>query len=1006
MDAAPHADERAIRVFVSSTFRDMQAERDELVKRVFPRIRRMCEQRGVRWSEVDLRWGVTDEQKAEGAVLPICLAEIERTRPYFIGLLGQRYGWVPDELPPQLVDSLGWLTDDAGRSVTELEILHGVLNDPDAAGHAYFYLRDPAWIDTLPADARADFVEESPTGAQRLAELRARVGASGHPSTVYRDPVELGELVLADLQALVDRRYPADEPVDSLAGADALHAAFGRARFGGDVERPTLAAGLDRHAAGGGPPLLVTGAPGSGGSSASTRWAWAWGAAHDDARVILHHVDADTAASDHRALVARLVHALTGTAEDLDGADPPALRAALGRAFRATSSPTVVVIDNADRLDDVDGAPDLRWLPSDVPANVRVVVTATGDRPLATFEHRGWPVLTVPPLTDAERRQVTVSALAAGAKALDADNLDALVAAPSTGNARFLRTVVDELRQHGDHFTLRPLIDRLTSAATLDDLLEMVLARYEHDFDRDRPGLTRDVFTAIWAAHRGLAESELLELLAPADAPQLPPAAWAPLHLAAEHGLVTRGGLLGFAHPDLRRAVEDRYLPGEDDRRAAHARLAAFFAARPLSARVTDELGWQYADAGDLEGLRATLADLAFVELAYSRQPANVRRLWSRLAGTGDELVTGMLAAYEPVLADPAAYDRPAPDGGPRQLVWGVARLLGDAGAQRAALELQRHLVTAARVHPAASTDTPGGDGRLRAALVNLGAAQLAQGELRDAETTLREAVDRGRAAGTDRTLVAALGNLATVRRDLGDAREATTLFAEEQALCRALDDEYGLQASLGNEAQLLRQLGRSDDAMARLREQERICRDLADPAAVARALAGQAAVLGDGGDLAAATALTEQQVAVTREQGDVRGLAEALLNLTVNRTQLLDHAGADAAGAEAEQLARRLADPALLARILVARASDLAGRGDWPNAERVAREAELTARDGGADQLVPKALGIVGTSRRELGDLAGSRGAHEAELAIASATGDEAATANAQINLGNVAIA
>jgi hypothetical protein len=53
----------------------------------------MCEQRGVAWSEVDLRWGVTDEQKAEGAVLPICLAEIDRSRPYFLGLLGQRYGW-------------------------------------------------------------------------------------------------------------------------------------------------------------------------------------------------------------------------------------------------------------------------------------------------------------------------------------------------------------------------------------------------------------------------------------------------------------------------------------------------------------------------------------------------------------------------------------------------------------------------------------------------------------------------------------------------------------------------------------------------------------------------------------------------------------------------------------------------------------------------------------------------------------------------------------------------
>jgi hypothetical protein len=80
--------DRVIRVFVSSTFADMHAEREELVKRVFPELRRRCDSRGVVWSEVDLRWGVTDEQKAEGKVLPICLAEIQKCRPYFIGLLG------------------------------------------------------------------------------------------------------------------------------------------------------------------------------------------------------------------------------------------------------------------------------------------------------------------------------------------------------------------------------------------------------------------------------------------------------------------------------------------------------------------------------------------------------------------------------------------------------------------------------------------------------------------------------------------------------------------------------------------------------------------------------------------------------------------------------------------------------------------------------------------------------------------------------------------------------
>lgn len=47
----PAPGRRVVRVFVSSTFRDMQAEREELIKRVFPRLRRMCEPRGSAWGE-------------------------------------------------------------------------------------------------------------------------------------------------------------------------------------------------------------------------------------------------------------------------------------------------------------------------------------------------------------------------------------------------------------------------------------------------------------------------------------------------------------------------------------------------------------------------------------------------------------------------------------------------------------------------------------------------------------------------------------------------------------------------------------------------------------------------------------------------------------------------------------------------------------------------------------------------------------------------------------------
>lgn len=90
---------RVIRVFISSTFQDMQADRDELVKRTFPALRKLCESRGVTWGEVDLRWGVTDEQRAEGKVLPLCLEEIRRSSLASLGCWGSDTVGCPTRFP-------------------------------------------------------------------------------------------------------------------------------------------------------------------------------------------------------------------------------------------------------------------------------------------------------------------------------------------------------------------------------------------------------------------------------------------------------------------------------------------------------------------------------------------------------------------------------------------------------------------------------------------------------------------------------------------------------------------------------------------------------------------------------------------------------------------------------------------------------------------------------------------------------------------------------------------
>ena len=78
---------RQIRVFISSTFQDMQDERDYLMKRTFPKLRKLAAERDVTLTELDLRWGITEEEAESGKVVEICLCEIENSVPFFIGII-------------------------------------------------------------------------------------------------------------------------------------------------------------------------------------------------------------------------------------------------------------------------------------------------------------------------------------------------------------------------------------------------------------------------------------------------------------------------------------------------------------------------------------------------------------------------------------------------------------------------------------------------------------------------------------------------------------------------------------------------------------------------------------------------------------------------------------------------------------------------------------------------------------------------------------------------------
>jgi hypothetical protein len=106
----------------------MHAERDYLSRQVFPELRSRCQKRGVEFIGLDLRWGVTEEEAQPEGALKIVLDEIERCRPFFVCLLGSRYGWVP---PPEEVPANDFVRSAPPIAITEWYRLDETSDPPE-----------------------------------------------------------------------------------------------------------------------------------------------------------------------------------------------------------------------------------------------------------------------------------------------------------------------------------------------------------------------------------------------------------------------------------------------------------------------------------------------------------------------------------------------------------------------------------------------------------------------------------------------------------------------------------------------------------------------------------------------------------------------------------------------------------------------------------------------------------------------------------------------------------
>jgi len=584
-----------IRVFVSSTFIDLHSEREHLVKKVFPRLRRLCLERGVTFTEIDLRWGITEEEASQGNVVRVCLGEVDRCRPYFIGILADRYGWVPDaasmEALAKPAEAVPWLEEarSSGWSLTEIEIQRGVLGYPSGGSRALFYFR-------APQDQPAS--DQSAADRNKLEKLKSRIRSNFAVREGFSDASTLGQWVHDDLMAIIAEDFPGREAPSPLERQRRAHEAFAATRRQAYVENRSDVARLDDFIAGDAPGLVVVGAPGSGKSSLLAHWVQRRWMRDPDSFVISHFVGA--AGGDEAGIIRRVMSEIKQRYALVD--ELPVRPEAIVKEFglwlaRVDSEQLVLVIDALNQLEGV--GLDLAWLPDYLPPNVRLIVSTLDDGVLRSLDTRMWQQLRLKPLDSKQREQLVTGYLAKYSKTLTAAQRERIATAQQCGNPLFLRTLLEELRVFGSFERLDPHIDHYLDSADPRQLFERVLVRLESDHGR---AMVRALMAALWASRRGLKESEIIAIT---DCSRL---ALSTILAALEYHLMDRDGMLAFSHAFLRDAAEARYLNFDRARPELHARLASYFRTEPDSDRRFEELPWQLQQAGDLDGLCGFLA--------------------------------------------------------------------------------------------------------------------------------------------------------------------------------------------------------------------------------------------------------------------------------------------------------------------------------------------------------------------------------------------------------------
>ncbi|CAG5896404.1 unnamed protein product, partial [Menidia menidia] len=686
---------RGVRVFISSTFRDMHAERDVLVQSVFPELRRRAAPHGLYLQEVELRWGVTEEESERATEL--CLSEVCRSQ-MLVGILGQRYGQVPPR--PVLPDlpQYNWLDKaPAHLSITEMEIRQFQALYPDTVHQRMLcYFRDPNIVKSVPVAWRSHFAAESKEAEDKMMALKKRLvdsevkvtqnyscewGGVVEGKPYLKNLEEFGKAALEDLWVAVKKLF-VEEGAEAEAASEVLEQElhqgalerqfFGRAKLlSGAVEMVQ-----QTHVKGG--TVVIEGASGEGKTVFMAALADALRTGFKSRKDLKFDVISySTAASQSAHSVGNLLRCvLQWLRKRKPTEEPPPLPHShrdLLSEFNSLlsgverSSPLVLLVDGVDLVRDGRGQLSSDWIPQQLPPGVCLVLSISSKAALlqTLAKRKGTVLYSLGQLTMPDRKEIVQRELDAfGKKLSDSafnNQLQTLITKKGAASPLYLHLACDDLRSFASFDKLKESLQGLPQS--LSQLVHHSLERLcsQH---RGMMGL-RWALAALTVSATGLKERDLYSVLNTCnqlsvqgrqvtwqEALQLSRKPGARIPMATfTHVVQNLQSLIGPSHchdtddllllsnPDVQRAFEDSLLPTEADKTRAHLILAAHLWA------MADPLGedtFLHCEANSVMALPSSLIQSGQLEALHSL----LSNYYFLYAGVSHGLVHHLMETY------------------------------------------------------------------------------------------------------------------------------------------------------------------------------------------------------------------------------------------------------------------------------------------------------------------------------------------------------------------------